>query len=59
MMLPAGEPPVKGREEIRKMMSEGPGGELKWTRQQACISEAGEPGYTRGTCEFRGQSSDG
>jgi ketosteroid isomerase-like protein len=48
MMLPAGWPPVKGREEIRKVMSEGPGGELKWTRQQACISEAGDLGYPWG-----------
>jgi dipeptidyl aminopeptidase/acylaminoacyl peptidase len=58
-LLPAGEPPVKGREAIRQTMTALSGSELRWVPIAAELSRSGDLGYTWGTYDYRAPTADG
>ena len=57
LMMPAGAQPVRGREEIRKALGDGPPGQLLWTPKEARLSREGDLGFTWGTYESHSPSS--
>ena len=59
-MLPAGEPPVRGIEGVRKQFEGFPkGATLVWKPYAAEVARSGDLGYTLGTYESRGPDKEG
>ncbi len=60
VLLPMGGNPVKGRENIRKHLSQGSSGSvLSWQPLQAEVANSADLGYTYGTYEVRLIGQDG
>jgi uncharacterized protein (TIGR02246 family) len=61
-VLPPGAPPVTGKAQIRKMVSEHfalPGFVLSWQTSGVEVSRSGDLAYTMGTNEFRMNDAKG
>jgi ketosteroid isomerase-like protein len=59
VQLPAGLPPIVGREKIRESMSGSSKAVLKWEPLKAEVAKSGDLGYTWGNYEISWQGEDG
>ena len=59
VQLPAGLPPIVGREKIRESMSGSSKAVLKWEPARAEVAKSGDLGYTWGNYELSWQKEDG
>ena len=59
VQLPAGLPPIVGREKIRESMSGSSKAVLKWEPVKAEVAKSGDLGYTWGNYEISWQGEDG
>ena len=59
VQLPAGLPPIVGREKIRASMSGSSKAVLKWEPVKAEVAKSGDLGYTWGNYEISWQGEDG
>lgn len=59
VQLPAGFPPIVGREKIRESMSGSSKAVLKWEPAKADVAKSGDLGYTWGNYEISWQGEEG
>ena len=59
VQLPAGLPPIVGREKIRESMSGSSKAVLKWEPVKAEVAKSGDLGYTWGNYEISWQGEEG
>jgi ketosteroid isomerase-like protein len=59
VQLPAGLPPIVGREKIRESMSGSSKAVLKWEPARAEVAKSGDLGYTWGNYELSWQGEEG